>query len=493
MSTGPPKSAPESVHVDVKQETLWKPSRAPSVPAVILIVVVIMVLSISVPITWAVTRAASNSNAASMADTMDVPLSEGILTGASGWYVPIRIRDAPGRFLLDTGSTDLYIAEQSCVQADCGYARRFDASGFQEGFCNTTIACDPAHCNPSCDFVPDNIGAFSIRYLDGSSLAGSVYKESISLGRFSGPALFGAVEQASGARFFSDTSVTADGIVGFGRLGSRLGALTVFQQLAMQHDLPLVFSTCLTHSMGGVLTLGGSNPGLYEGSLQYLTSISQGSTFNDWSLDWFNMTVGGELLPDLRCRGCSLDTGTELLLVPFGAWPALRRLTEDSVCGVRNVSGVCHPDAAGKTIFEFEAAVQLTADDVALFPDWKLQLSDRDGGVLWLPVTPQQYLGENGRVGSGIYTLLATDSFIPFFGGGFLLSQYVEWDLQKARLGFATPRTGRCTQQDSRRRLVRMAPDEEVGTVPMRFNRFCNWLKRDYPHEYGAKCGSRKD
>lgn len=285
----------------------------------------------------------------------------GDLTTLGEYYLELPVGGQVINVQLDTGSSTLAVPLESC--ANCRpAARRFDLA--KAGPNAALVPCSAAACAPdtchaygrrgacsACDaesnaccstVVPDKCGFF-LQYADGSGAAGALVEAEVTLAGMTTPLVFGSILRVS--RGFESAAV--DGILGmaFGSLACNPTCVTpLFDALVksgqVEHD---VFSLC-TGPHGGTLSLGGSDPSMFEGDLQYVPLSSRRKVRHFYDVDIAGVKVGGrsEELPDFSDG--IVDSGTTVLVVAPRAYHALRKYFQTHYC---NVPGLCAKAAHG--------------------------------------------------------------------------------------------------------------------------------------------------
>lgn len=219
----------------------------------------------------------------------------------SQFYGEIGIGTPPKMFrvIFDTASANLWVPSQQCPKTNvaCWSHRRYDSK-------------------KSSTYVKDG-RPFSLVYSSGK-LKGFLSTDTVNLGgiEVTGQTFGEAMEQPGWAW------VTAkyDGILGMGYPSlARDGVRPVFHQMMDQGvvDEPLFsfwISKNRTSSVGGVLTLGGSNKNFYTGDVTW-----NAVTVKDyWQIAVQGLSIAGRKGTDACDRGCDaiVDTGTSLIVGP---------------------------------------------------------------------------------------------------------------------------------------------------------------------------------
>lgn len=285
----------------------------------------------------------------------------GDLTTLGEYYLELPVGGQVINVQLDTGSSTLAVPLESC--ANCRpAAHRFNLAKAgpnaslvrcsapacapdtchaygRRGACS---ACD-AKSNACCSSVdPDKCGFF-LQYADGSGAAGALVEADVTLAGMTTPLVFGSILRVS--KDFESSAV--DGILGmaFGSLACNPTCVTpLFDALVksgqVEHD---VFALC-TGPHGGTLSLGGSDPDMYEGDLKYVPLSSRRKERHFYDVDIIGTKVGGRsvTLPDFSDG--IVDSGTTVLVVAPRAYNALRKYFQSHFC---DVPGLCSTAAHG--------------------------------------------------------------------------------------------------------------------------------------------------
>lgn len=251
---------------------------------------------------------------------------------------------------------------------------------------------------------------WSISYGDGSSASGDVYRDTVAVGsvKTSGQAVEAA--QKISAQFQQDRN--NDGLLGlaFSSINTvkPKAQKTFFDTVKSQLDSPL-FAASLKHNAPGTYDFGFIDNTKYTGSLTY-TSVDSSQGFWMFTTDGYKVgsTSGGPI------QGIA-DTGTTLLLLPSDVVSAY----------YGQVPGAIDNQSAGG--YTFDCATHL--------PDFTVSIGGYEavvpGSLInYAPITQGSSTCFGGIQGN---------SGLPFsiFGDIFLKSQYVVFDSNGPRLGFA--------------------------------------------------------
>ncbi|KAF9556704.1 acid protease [Agrocybe pediades] len=267
--------------------------------------------------------------------------------GGASFLGTVNIGTPPQPFsvVLDTGSSDLWVANTNCPNCPPNQ-RVFDPtkSSTFKGASSAAVASAPE---------------VTIQYGQGAVL-GTLASDTVSMGSFSiDQQTFLSVDRVS-----SDLAQSAtEGIMGlaFNAIAST-GATPFWQQLVSNNQLSspeMSFwlqrtdpKTADEIDAGGIFTLGGVNNSLFTGDIEFLDMPSTGGPDMFWVLNVESVTVNGQNIPITTSGGASLaaiDTGTTLLGAPSDVAAAIWKV----------VGGT--PDATdGSGLFEFPCDTQVS-------------------------------------------------------------------------------------------------------------------------------------
>ncbi|KAJ7141119.1 aspartic peptidase domain-containing protein [Mycena epipterygia] len=225
--------------------------------------------------------------------------------GDSSYFGTVNIGTPPQPFnvILDTGSSDLWVADTSCSTCDRG-----------------TPLFNPQQ---STSFASESSSSATISYGSGA-VAGLISKESVSMGNFS-----------LSSQGFLSVQQTTDGLLSgsvSGIMGLAFGAISSTQAVPFWQGL-ISANQLATPEMafwltrfrgvkgvqeeepGGSFTLGGTNSSLFTGDIEFLP-MAGSSTPSFWLLSVSGITVQGNALA-LSATGdqalAAIDTGTTLI------------------------------------------------------------------------------------------------------------------------------------------------------------------------------------
>ncbi|PYH43776.1 pepsin-like aspartic protease [Aspergillus saccharolyticus JOP 1030-1] len=254
--------------------------------------------------------------------------------------------------------------------------------------------------------------SWSISYGDGSSASGDVYKDKVTVGTVT--AASQAVEAASSisSEFVQDTNT--DGLLGlaFSSINtvSPVAQTTFFDTVKSSLDAPL-FAVDLQYHTAGTYDFGFIDSSKYTGSLHYAAV--------DDSQGFWQFTASGYGVGDTASKSTAFsaiaDTGTTLILLDDS-------IVSDYYNSVRSAS---YSDNYGGYVFSCSASL----------PDFSVKIGS------YTAVVPGQYINY-APISSGSSTcyggIQSNEGLgLSILGDVFLKSQYVVFDSQGPRIGFA--------------------------------------------------------
>lgn len=272
-----------------------------------------------------------------------VPLGE--------YYITLVFGGQPINVQVDTGSSTIAVPLLQCVNC-VRNNHRFDiADAIGEA---GLIACDSNICRPnSCgassqcttcspktraccaDLAPKACG-FYLSYADQSGVGGALAIADVEIANIKVRQAFGAVLGET-----DDFEVNnVDGIFGMAYpiLACNPTCVkplfdTIVSKGLIERD---VFSHCLA-DQGGTLVLGGSNPDLYRGQLQYVP-MAHGGMKLFYGVRLRGATVGGNAVHLPNFSSGIVDSGTTVLVVTRATYKALQTYFQSNYC---HVPGLC--------------------------------------------------------------------------------------------------------------------------------------------------------
>ncbi|KAH9059069.1 acid protease [Lactarius vividus] len=201
------------------------------------------------------------------------------------WYGSITVGTPAVTYTVDfdTGSSDLFLPASDC-----------------DSTCSGHTLYDPKSSSTSSDVGQ----SFELQYVDGSTVSGEQYTDTVTLAGFkaTGQRLGGATTYSSAYQL---DQFPVDGLLGMGYESlSVYGASPVFQSLVSRGQVPTpVFSFYLAES-GSELYVGGTNHKHFKGSFTYMPVTTQAY----WQGSFHGISVDGKTV--VSGKDAIIDTGT---------------------------------------------------------------------------------------------------------------------------------------------------------------------------------------
>jgi len=220
------------------------------------------------------------------------------------YYGPITAGTPPQNFMVifDTGSSNLWVPSAKCTSFNCIFRAKYKSA-------------------QSSTYRPNGT-KFDIEYGSGP-VSGFLSQDSVGWGGLTVKGqLFAEITDASGlgAAFLAGKF---DGILGMAFQSiSIYGIPTVFQMMLDQKlisDAIFAFYLSSTSGQDGVLTLGGTDPNHYQGSLFWVPLVSE--TY--WEVKLDSLRLGGKNVS--AAPYAVLDTGTSILAGPSAEVAAIAK------------------------------------------------------------------------------------------------------------------------------------------------------------------------
>jgi Eukaryotic aspartyl protease len=252
---------------------------------------------------------------------------------------------------IDTGSSTLAVPLRSCTNC-LPHDHRLDldktptpssyvkcgSSVCRANSCHMYDQCSACsrRSKACCSTIdPDKCGFF-LTYADGSGASGALVQADVTMANITVPVVFGAILSVS--QGFENNIV--DGILGMAFKGLACNptcVVPIFDVLVKEGKVERdVFAIC-TGRNGGVLTLGGSNPALYDGALKYVPLIRRReSHFYDVGIHAVRIDESNVRIPDFSDG--IVDSGTTVLVIAPRAYAAFREYFQMHFC---HVPGLC--------------------------------------------------------------------------------------------------------------------------------------------------------
>jgi len=312
------------------------------------------------------------------------------------YYGEITIGTPPQTFtvIFDTGSSNLWVPSSQCSASNraCQTHNKYDSS-------------------KSSTFKQNN-SQFAIQYGTGA-LTGFVSKDTVSVsGVTVTDQLFAEAIREPGNTF---VDAPFDGILGMGWAQISVNRIpTVFDNMFAQKVVDQnLFSFWLdrdaSDSVGGLLSLGGSDPDLYEGDLSYVAVSAKGY----WQFRVNGGRVEGTTSTRFCINGCQViaDTGTSLIVGPQFDIDIINLRIGAAANGL------------------------VRCNSISTLPDIIFTINGKD-----FPLTAEDYIVKQTETNGQV---VCFSGFAPeqgnlwILGDVFLGPYYSEYDVGNARVGFA--------------------------------------------------------
>ncbi|KAG2154413.1 aspartic peptidase domain-containing protein [Suillus bovinus] len=319
--------------------------------------------------------------------------------------------------VLDTGSSDLWVATSTCTSCASNEFTTSKSSTFQSSGTSLQI----------------NYGSGSVK--------GVVAQDTVTFGGFT-------ITQQELLAASSVTSGLLDGVLsgimglGFNTI-SALNTTPFWQALynANQLSEPL-FSFYLERyndqatmntAPGGILTLGGTNSSLYQGSIEYLSLAGSPSY---WLLNVNSLSVQGKTVSVGSSSLAAIDTGTTLIAAPNNVAANIWAQVPGSIALTGQYAG----------LYAFPCTTDVTVTMSFGGSTWTISPADMNLGSV-----PSSVSGSTTQMCAGgifdIGTSVGTGSGVPtwIIGDTFLKNVYSVFRANPAAVGFAELASGLST------------------------------------------------
>ncbi|KAI0662190.1 acid protease [Cubamyces menziesii] len=308
------------------------------------------------------------------------------------WTGPITIGTPGQNFTIDfdTGSSDLWVPVASCDS------------------CKNHSLFDPTKSSTGQKVN----GSFSIQYGDGSSASGDRYNDTVTVGGVAAKGqIFAAVSKESAA-FTDDPS---DGVLGLGFPAlSNLNTSPFFFTALEQGAAPEGSFAFKLDQSGSELFIGGTNPSLYKGDIEYHNLTSTLSGF--WQIGGASATVQGKQVASEF--DTIIDSGSTIITAPPAAAAAFWGSVE------------------GAKVFDKDEGLWSVPCDS--FPEVAFSW----GGKTWT-ISPEDFNagqteeGSKDCVGALAGSDLGLGNSTWLLGDTFMKSAYTVFSVDKRAVGFA--------------------------------------------------------
>lgn len=377
------------------------------------------------------------------------------------YYIRMKIGEQEVNLQLDTGSSTMAVPLKQCencikngrkldlVKVPSSKSIKCNSDQCQENSCHAFRAC--AVCSrrtrACCSINSPSECGFYLRYADGSSASGALVQSDVELGNLSANVKYGGILSAT--RGFETAEV--DGIFGmaYKSLACNPTCVLPFFDVLLRdkHVDQNMFSIC-TGRGGGTLTLGGVNPALYTGKIQW-APMPPKRVRHFYDVTISNVHIGGKALDLPNFSNAIVDSGTTVLVIAPSAFLSLKHHFLTNYC---DVPGLCGKDGVGGstekqvTWFAPGYCALLSTDHIKKLPRITIFLK---GGVR-LDLEPEVYMlkyrpSSKYSLGSNTYHCLGI-SYLDGLDrmdnnvilGNTVLQKYLTvYDRENDRIGFA--------------------------------------------------------
>lgn len=366
------------------------------------------------------------------------------------YWTEITLGTPPQAFqvAVDSGSSDLLVPSLYCDGCHLENTGGFDTTASSTlkavGCHNVTGISCRMPCSDQCTFF----NAYETCNLTAPeqtcSVTGDIYEDSFAEGALQAAnVIFGLItEQTENFQQF----YVIDGVLGMAfAAGSSWGGQPPFDNLVQQEGIDDVFAMCMTGDNGGVLTLGGIDPSLYTGDIEY-TPIEKyfgeyllfTIAMTDILVDGTSIGVSQQTYNRVPLGGCVVDSGTNTFLLPNSIFKPFQQTFQSLVCsGSSSLPGACDPSGG---LFQGQC-FPYTQTEIDSFPDIQINLN----GVV-LEIQGADYIVDDGT-GDGNYCLGVVNTGnggLLIIGDVVMQEYYVIFDKVNKQLGWAKANIANC-------------------------------------------------
>lgn len=365
----------------------------------------------------------TNGTYSKRANTAAVPITDEQNDSSYSGVVSIGTPAQNFDLILDTGSSDLWVATSSCTSC---------------GAINSCTSCASTEFTTSKSSSFQSSGTpLQINYGSGS-VQGAISQDTVSFGGFT-------ITQQELLAVSATTSGLLGGVLsgimglGFNTI-SALNTTPFWQALYSANQLsePLfsfyleryIDQSTMNTAPGGVLTLGGTNSSLYQGSIEYLSLASSPSY---WLLNVNSLSVQGKTVSVGSSTLAAIDTGTTLIAAPTTVTASIWA----QVPGSMALQGAY----AGLYAFPCSTAVTVTMSFGG--STWTINSADMNLGSVPSSVsgtTTQMCAGGIFDIGTSVGSGAGVPTWI--IGDTFLKNVYSVFRANPAAIGFAQLASG---------------------------------------------------
>ncbi|KAG1772615.1 aspartic peptidase domain-containing protein [Suillus placidus] len=368
----------------------------------------------------------TNATYAKRANSAAVPITDEQNDSSYSGVVSIGTPSQNFNLILDTGSSDLWVATSSCTSCSA---------------INSCTSCAPTEftTSKSSTFLSSGT-SLQINYGSGS-VQGATSQDTVTFGGFT------ITQQELLAVSATTSGLLNGGLSGIMGLGfntiSALSATPFWQALysAGQLSQPLfsfyleryIDQSAMSTAPGGTLTLGGTNSSLYQGSIEYLNLAGSPSY---WLLSVSSLSVQGKTVSVGSSTLAAIDTGTTLIAAPTTVTANVWAQVPGSIALMGAYAG----------LYAFPCTTSVTVTMSFGGSTWTINPADMNLGSV-----PTAVSGTTTQMCAGgifdIGTSVGSGSGVPtwIIGDTFLKNVYSVFRANPAAIGFAQLANGLST------------------------------------------------